>query len=433
VQSQLRLHDQIDEVFDRIALAIKKRQKELHEQTIFLYKHKKQLLEVQANSMDHLLEELEQHFAPMQHLLKEDSVDELDIVKFKRQSEALINLSSLDTLALEPCISTSGGMQIDATPVINSIAKLGCFVDASLPPQMEAPQCLFDKKEEALKITWKPVPMDSNFGEKNTSTSITYHLEMANQKDMKFVSVFEGETLEEFVYECEPANMYLFRVFAVNEHGEGPKSPLSLPVRVGDIPTKPNRPIVEIMNDSQVLVKWEEADSNGCAIENYTLVAVDPNDEKQLQEVYTGLDLQVDVTPLFEQTKYRFKVKAKNIIGESPFSDLSLVSQAMFVYAMGLNSSTCVLCNKLLLELKTVFVVLFITKPFFKTKHTFIAGQLGTGETNATAKNSKPIQLTALNGLNIVQVCCGEGHVLALSADGAVFSWGNNRVCTITL
>jgi len=56
-----------------------------------------------------------------------------------------------------------------------------------------------------------------------------------------------------------------------------------------------------------------------------------------------------------------------------------------------------------------------------------VVGQLGTGEVS-NAKNSKPILLAALNGLNIVQVCCGEAHVLALTADGSVFSWGNNRV-----
>ena len=50
-------------------------------------------------------------------------------------------------------------------------------------------------------------------------------------------------------------------------------------------------------------------------------------------------------------------------------------------------------------------------------------GALGHGD---GAARFEPAQVMALADVQVVQVGCGNGHTLALSAEGAVFAWGSN-------
>uniref|UniRef100_F6VRU3 HECT and RLD domain-containing E3 ubiquitin protein ligase family member 6 n=1 Tax=Xenopus tropicalis TaxID=8364 RepID=F6VRU3_XENTR len=52
-------------------------------------------------------------------------------------------------------------------------------------------------------------------------------------------------------------------------------------------------------------------------------------------------------------------------------------------------------------------------------------GQLGTG--NLSSRNFTPKKITGLFNTKIIQISCGNFHSLALSEDGRVFSWGQNK------
>ena len=50
-------------------------------------------------------------------------------------------------------------------------------------------------------------------------------------------------------------------------------------------------------------------------------------------------------------------------------------------------------------------------------------GYVGHGD---GAPRFEPAQVMALADVQVVQVGCGNGHTVALSAEGGVFAWGSN-------
>ena len=53
-------------------------------------------------------------------------------------------------------------------------------------------------------------------------------------------------------------------------------------------------------------------------------------------------------------------------------------------------------------------------------------GQLGLGFKSAEDKYLKPAFNEFLSPKNVVRVCCGHKHVIAITANGDVFGWGDN-------
>ena len=58
------------------------------------------------------------------------------------------------------------------------------------------------------------------------------------------------------------------------------------------------------------------------------------------------------------------------------------------------------------------------------------SGQLGFSKLDRMMTRPIPIQIP-INRAQIVQVSCSDIHVLALEANGAVFSWGRNANCVL--
>lgn len=50
-------------------------------------------------------------------------------------------------------------------------------------------------------------------------------------------------------------------------------------------------------------------------------------------------------------------------------------------------------------------------------------GQLGIG---STANQLSPIRISNFNGIKVVKLACGYSHVLALTDEGTMYSWGSN-------
>lgn len=53
-------------------------------------------------------------------------------------------------------------------------------------------------------------------------------------------------------------------------------------------------------------------------------------------------------------------------------------------------------------------------------------GQLGIRDTSIKHKNT-PVLVEQLQGLNIVDIACGENHSLIATERGEAFSWGEGR------
>ena len=64
---------------------------------------------------------------------------------------------------------------------------------------------------------------------------------------------------------------------------------------------------------------------------------------------------------------------------------------------------------------------MYLIQPYYAGKD----GQIGNGTNEMT--NSKPVEVEALRGKNIVDIACGAGHTGALGADGTLYLWGRGR------
>ncbi len=117
-------------------------------------------------------------------------------------------------------------------------------------------------------------------------------------------------------------DQYAFTVTATNGVGTGPPSAASNPVVPESVPSAPSD-VSATPGNGSAAVSWSAPNSNGSAIQSYTVTAVDSTTPGNGGQEATGVGSPVTVSGLTNGDGYTFTVTATNGVGTGPPSAAS--------------------------------------------------------------------------------------------------------------
>jgi hypothetical protein len=136
----------------------------------------------------------------------------------------------------------------------------------------------------------------------------------------------EKERLCYVVENLEPGKEYAFQVRALNQNGPGEETE-SLKVAVKcDVPPPPAQPDSSEQTSDSILLNWRPPPrDNGSAVTGYYLQMRQDGEEDWSTVSEEITSTSVYVSSLLPRTVYHFRVRAKNALGYSEWSDESMV------------------------------------------------------------------------------------------------------------
>lgn len=168
-------------------------------------------------------------------------------------------------------------------------------------------------------ITWKPPEDDGG------SPVTGYQVEESSGAG---VGTRDGITKENASFSTlEKKTEYKFRVRAQNEAGWGEWSQPCQPfTTLADIPEPPINLEVADITARKILLQWDDGETNGAPILGYEVMEVDEKFEDSIAEIEDPRDRNTEWTRKEHKVKpksiYNFKVRAKNEIGWSKYSEI---------------------------------------------------------------------------------------------------------------
>ena len=136
----------------------------------------------------------------------------------------------------------------------------------------------------------------------------------------------EKERLCYVVENLEPGKEYAFQVRALNQNGPGEETePLKVAVKC-DVPPPPAQPDSSEQTSDSILLNWRPPPrDNGSAVTGYYLQMRQDGEEDWSTVSEEITSTSVYVSSLLPRTVYHFRVRAKNALGYSEWSDESMV------------------------------------------------------------------------------------------------------------
>ncbi|KGL99281.1 Cell adhesion molecule-related/down-regulated by oncogenes, partial [Charadrius vociferus] len=188
--------------------------------------------------------------------------------------------------------------------------------------------------ESSVYVTWIP---RANGGSPITAFKVEYKRLGRNSDWLIAADNISPSKLSVEVRNLDPGEMYRFRVIAVNNYGESPRSAASRPYQVAGFTSRfSNRPITgphiaytEAVSDTQIMLKWTyiPSSNNNTPIQGFYIYyrpTDSDNDSDYKRDVVEGTKQWHLINHLQPETSYDIKMQCYNEGGESEYSNVMI-------------------------------------------------------------------------------------------------------------
>ncbi|XP_054659213.1 cell adhesion molecule-related/down-regulated by oncogenes isoform X1 [Grus americana] len=188
--------------------------------------------------------------------------------------------------------------------------------------------------ESSVYVTWIP---RANGGSPITAFKVEYKRLGRNSDWLIAADNISPSKLSVEVRNLEPGEMYRFRVIAVNNYGESPRSAASRPYQVAGFTSRfSNRPVAgphiaytEAISDTQIMLKWTYVTSsnNNTPIQGFYIYyrpTDSDNDSDYKRDIVEGTKQWHLINHLQPETSYDIKMQCYNEGGESEYSNVMI-------------------------------------------------------------------------------------------------------------
>ncbi|KAM8989206.1 cell adhesion molecule-related/down-regulated by oncogenes isoform 1-T2 [Ara ararauna] len=188
--------------------------------------------------------------------------------------------------------------------------------------------------ESSVYVTWIP---RANGGSPITAFKVEYKRLGRSSDWLVAADNISPSKLSVEVRNLEPGEMYRFRVIAVNNYGESPRSAASRPYQVAGFTSRfSNRPITgphiaytEAISDTQIMLKWTyiTSSNNNTPIQGFYIYyrpTDSDNDSDYKRDVVEGTKQWHLINHLQPETSYDIKMQCYNEGGESEYSNVMI-------------------------------------------------------------------------------------------------------------
>lgn len=196
------------------------------------------------------------------------------------------------------------------------------FLTKACEPDQPNPPKMLQRSKTTINLRWNP-PVD------NGAHILHYILEMdewagAAAVAGHFVPIYTGRAKTYNVPKLQSSTPYKFRLIAVNELGRSRPSEIVMFTTQGSPPSQPVPPEVADVTVSAMRLLWSKRPCD----DEFTLQMDEPASGHGYINQYNGPEVQHVVTGLHRNTTYRFRIRAHNEMGASPYSsDVSYVTR----------------------------------------------------------------------------------------------------------
>ncbi|KAM4885726.1 cell adhesion molecule-related/down-regulated by oncogenes [Sylvia borin] len=188
--------------------------------------------------------------------------------------------------------------------------------------------------ESSVYVTWIP---RANGGSPITAFKVEYKRLGRNSDWLVAAGNISPSKLSVEVRNLEPGEMYRFRVIAVNNYGESPRSAASRPYQVAGFSGRfSSRPIAgphiaytEAVSDTQIMLKWTyiTSSNNNTPIQGFYIYyrpTDSDNDSDYKRDIVDGTKQWHLINHLQPETSYDIKMQCYNEGGESEYSNVMI-------------------------------------------------------------------------------------------------------------
>ncbi|XP_025072094.1 cell adhesion molecule-related/down-regulated by oncogenes isoform X2 [Alligator sinensis] len=188
--------------------------------------------------------------------------------------------------------------------------------------------------ETSVYVTWIP---RANGGSPITAFKVEYKRMSRNSDWLIAADNISPSKLSVEVRNLEPGVMYKFRVIAINNYGESPRSAASRPYQVAGFTNRfSNRPITgphiaytEAISDTQIMLKWIyiTSSNNNTPIQGFYIYyrpTDSDNDSDYKRDIVEGTKQWHLINHLQPETSYDIKMQCYNEGGESEYSNVMI-------------------------------------------------------------------------------------------------------------
>ncbi|XP_031455565.1 cell adhesion molecule-related/down-regulated by oncogenes isoform X1 [Phasianus colchicus] len=188
--------------------------------------------------------------------------------------------------------------------------------------------------ESSVYVTWIP---RANGGSPITAFKVEYRRVGRSSDWLIAADSISPSKLSVEVRSLEPGEMYKFRVIAVNNYGESPRSAASRPYQVAGFTHRfSSRPIAgphiaytEAISDTQIMLKWTyiTSSNNNTPIQGFYIYyrpTDSDNDSDYKRDVVEGTKQWHLINHLQPETSYDIKMQCYNEGGESEYSNVMI-------------------------------------------------------------------------------------------------------------
>ncbi|XP_048368276.1 cell adhesion molecule-related/down-regulated by oncogenes [Sphaerodactylus townsendi] len=188
--------------------------------------------------------------------------------------------------------------------------------------------------ETSVYVTWIP---RANGGSPITAFKVEYKRTSKNGDWKVAADNISPSKLSVEVRFLEPGATYKFRVIAINNYGESPRSSASRPYQVAGFTNRfSNRPITgphiaytEAVSDTQIMLKWTyiTSNNNNTPIQGFYIYyrpTDSDNDSDYKRDVVEGTKQLHLISHLQPETSYDIKMQCYNEGGESDYSNVMI-------------------------------------------------------------------------------------------------------------
>ncbi|XP_045472240.1 fibronectin type-III domain-containing protein 3A isoform X2 [Harmonia axyridis] len=195
-----------------------------------------------------------------------------------------------------------GELQGSATDPIVRFVTPPCEPDKPPVPK------LFHRTKNTVQIRWNAV-------NDNGSPIQSYILE-CDDGGGEFAEVYNSKGKQHTLLKLRPSTAYKIRMAAVNEIGKSPYSDIVTFHTADNPPSQPHPPTLVEATPSSLHLQWNKRFRD----DEFTLQLDNPANAYGFMNVYSGPDTHYHCNRLHHFTNYKFRLRAQNEAGYSPWS-----------------------------------------------------------------------------------------------------------------